>query len=122
MHWHRHSAAETIVALQSARAGLSGAEAARRLAEHGPNVIVEGGRRSWLALLVAQFLDVPILVLLGAVVIAVALQLAIIYLPVLNRLFHTQPLDAPALGVTFAGAVAVLMAVEFEKRIRRART
>lgn len=70
MHWHRHSAAEAIAALQSSREGLSGSEAARRLAEHGPNVIIEGGRRTWLALLGAQFLDVPILVLLGAAAIS----------------------------------------------------
>ena len=56
--------------LQSTRDGLSSEEAARRLSEHGPNVIVESARRSWLELLGAQFLDVPILVLLGAAAIS----------------------------------------------------
>jgi Ca2+-transporting ATPase len=70
MQWHRQSAAEVLAALESSKEGLSGEEASRRLAEHGPNVIVEGGRRSWLALLGSQFLDVPILVLLGAAAIS----------------------------------------------------
>jgi Ca2+-transporting ATPase len=60
--------------------------------------------------------------LLGAVAIAVAVQLAIIYVPVLNRLFHTRPLDAAELGLTIAAALAVFGAVEVEKWIRRTRT
>jgi Ca2+-transporting ATPase len=56
--------------LRTSREGLGSAEAARRLAEHGPNAIVEGKPRSALALLGAQFLDVPILVLIGAALIA----------------------------------------------------
>jgi Ca2+-transporting ATPase len=70
VQWHRQSATEALGVLQSTRDGLSSEEAARRLSEHGPNVIVESARRSWLALLGAQFLDVPILVLLGAAVIS----------------------------------------------------
>jgi len=70
MHWHRRTAAEVMELLGTSKEGLGSAEAARRLREHGPNTIVEGNRRSWLALLGAQFLDVPILVLLGAALIA----------------------------------------------------
>jgi Ca2+-transporting ATPase len=70
MHWHQRSTAEVMALLETSAAGLGAAEAGRRLAEHGPNVIVEGRRRSWPALLAAQFLDVPILVLLGAAFIA----------------------------------------------------
>jgi Ca2+-transporting ATPase len=70
MHWHQRSSAEVMALLETSAAGLSAAEAGNRLAAHGPNVIVEGSRRSWPALLGAQFLDVPILVLLGAAFIA----------------------------------------------------
>jgi P-type Ca2+ transporter type 2C len=70
MHWHQRSSADVLAQLQTSAAGLSAAEAGRRLAEHGPNLIVEGRRRSWRALLAAQFLDVPILVLLGAAILA----------------------------------------------------
>lgn len=121
MHGHRHTAAEVIELLATSRAGLGSAEATRRLREHGPNTIVEGGRRSWLALLGAQFLDVPILVLLGAVLLAAILQLGIIYFPFLNRLFKTEPLNAAELMLTVAGAAAVFGVVEVEKWIRRSR-
>ncbi|HEY5559092.1 MAG TPA: cation-translocating P-type ATPase [Steroidobacteraceae bacterium] len=70
MHWHQRSSAEVMALLGTSAAGLSATEAGRRLEEHGRNVIVEGRRRSWPALLGAQFLDVPILVLLGAAFIA----------------------------------------------------
>jgi Ca2+-transporting ATPase len=57
--------------------------------------------------------------LLGAVLLAVALQLAIIYLPVMNALFRTAPLSLAELALTFAGAVLVFIAVEIEKQLRR---
>jgi Ca2+-transporting ATPase len=70
MHWHQRSCAEAMRLLDTSARGLSTVESRRRLAEHGPNTIVEGRSRSWLALLGAQFLDIPILVLLGAAFIA----------------------------------------------------
>jgi Ca2+-transporting ATPase len=70
MHWHRRTVDEVMALLATSREGLAGDEAARRLATHGPNTILEGKPRSWLALLGAQFIDVPILVLVGAAVIA----------------------------------------------------
>lgn len=60
--------------------------------------------------------------LLGAVLLTVALQLAIIYMPALNGLFGTQPLAAAELGLAFAGALCVMVAVEIEKAIRRRRS
>jgi Ca2+-transporting ATPase len=57
--------------------------------------------------------------LLAAVLIAVALQLAIIYVPALNALFGTQALAPAELGLTFTGAAIVFAAVEVEKRLRR---
>jgi Ca2+-transporting ATPase len=70
MHWHRQSAAEVMGRLGSSRDGLSSGEAARRLVESGPNMIVDATSHSWLASLAAQFLDVPILLLLGAAAVA----------------------------------------------------
>jgi magnesium-transporting ATPase (P-type) len=107
--------------LETSRQGLGSAEAARRLAKHGPNTIAEAARRPWLASLATQFLDVPVLLLLGAVAIAVALQLAIIYLPAFNRLFRTEPLPLHELGLTLAAAALVFAAVELEKWVRRRR-
>jgi Ca2+-transporting ATPase len=70
MPWHRLPPDQVLARLHSARTGLAGDEARRRLAEHGPNVIAEAEPRTWLMLAAAQFLDVPILVLLGAAAIA----------------------------------------------------
>jgi Ca2+-transporting ATPase len=57
--------------------------------------------------------------LLGAVLLAIGLQLAIIYVPALNRLFRTEPLAAPELAIAFGGAALVFGAVEIEKWVRR---
>jgi Ca2+-transporting ATPase len=59
--------------------------------------------------------------LLGAVVLTVALQLAVVYLPPLNALFHTVPLPAADLALCVATAFVVLGAVEIEKWVRRRR-
>ncbi len=50
--------------------GLTGAEAASRLARHGPNAIQEGEKRSPWRMLLDQFTDFMIIVLLAAAVIS----------------------------------------------------
>jgi len=57
--------------------------------------------------------------LLGAVVLTVALQLAVIYVPALQSLFRTAPLDPAELLMCFALAGVVLVAVEAEKWLVR---
>jgi Ca2+-transporting ATPase len=57
--------------------------------------------------------------LLGAVTLTVLLQLAVVYVPALNTLFSTVPLTPLQLGVCFAAAAAILVAVEIEKWARR---
>jgi Ca2+-transporting ATPase len=59
--------------------------------------------------------------LLGAVILTVLLQLAVVYVPALNPLFGTMPLTAPQLAGTFLAAVVILLAVEVEKWYRRRR-
>lgn len=59
--------------------------------------------------------------LLGAVLLSVGLQLAVIYAPPLQRLFHTQALSALELGVCFALPLVVFAAVEADKALRRRR-
>ena len=53
--------------------------------------------------------------LLGAVVVTAALQVAILYVPALNRIFKTAPLDAPELALCVIGAGMIFVAVEIEK-------
>ena len=57
--------------------------------------------------------------LLGAVGLTVALQLAAIYVPALNRVFKTEALSAAELALALAAAGLVFMAVEVEKALKR---
>jgi Ca2+-transporting ATPase len=57
--------------------------------------------------------------LLGAVVLTVILQLAVIYLPGLNLIFKTQALSLAELAICFLLPLIVLLAVEGEKWLRR---
>jgi P-type Ca2+ transporter type 2C len=60
--------------------------------------------------------------LLGAVALMVTLQLAVIYAPILNRLFNTQPLRAVELAWTVVSGSIIFLAVELEKWFRRKKT
>ncbi|MGI9477920.1 MAG: cation-translocating P-type ATPase [Hyphomicrobiaceae bacterium] len=57
--------------------------------------------------------------MIGAVLVAAALQLMIIYLPPLNAIFHTQPLPAFDLAVCVGLSALSLVAVEIEKWLIR---
>jgi Ca2+-transporting ATPase len=57
--------------------------------------------------------------LLGAVVLTFALQMATIYVPVLNRIFKTEPLSLIELCITLAASSLVFCAVEIEKICKR---
>ena len=71
---HSQPAAACLAALDADAAGLNGAEAARRLAQHGPNRLPEARARGPLRRFVAQFHNVLIYVLLGASVVTAGLQ------------------------------------------------
>ncbi|GMV24356.1 MAG: hypothetical protein AMXMBFR58_03870 [Phycisphaerae bacterium] len=49
-----------------------------------------------------------------------AVQFAFAHVPVINRLFHTAPLDAGAWARVLLAGAGVLVIVEAEKAIRRA--
>jgi P-type Ca2+ transporter type 2C len=89
-NWHALPAEEALHRLKSdTRAGLSAAEAKSRLAQNGRNVLVEKARRSLLRMLLDQFSDFMILVLIAAAVISgligdVKDTIAIIVIVVLN--------------------------------------
>lgn len=57
--------------------------------------------------------------LLLAVVFTVLLQLAVIYMPALNKFFHTQPLTAVELLATAGVSCIVFVVVEIEKAVKR---
>jgi len=68
--WHCIEAEEALQCLKTSASGLTTAEARQRLAEHGPNTIPEKRRRSLLVMLLGQFTDVMIVVLLLAALVA----------------------------------------------------
>ena len=57
--------------------------------------------------------------MLGAVTLALILQLSLVYVPYLNSIFHTQPLPLFDLVVCMLVSSTVLIAVEFEKGLVR---
>jgi Ca2+-transporting ATPase len=57
--------------------------------------------------------------LLGSVVLTFLLQMATLYVPALNEIFHTQPLTASELGICLALSSVVFFSVELEKLLVR---
>ena len=56
--------------------------------------------------------------LLGAVLLTGGLQLMVIYLPLANEIFHTQPLSLNELGICVGASALLFHAVEFEKWLK----
>ncbi len=68
--WHGMNTEEVLLHLESSVAGLTSEEAQRRLAEHGLNIIPEKQQRSMGFILLGQFTDFMIVVLLLAALIS----------------------------------------------------
>lgn len=89
-HWHTLSADETAQQLETNhQTGLSAAKVAERIARHGPNALHETRGRSAWRMLIDQFTDFMILVLIGAAIVAgvvgdVEDTVAIIVIVILN--------------------------------------
>ncbi len=88
--WYQKETSEVISLLNSdAEAGLSSAEARRRLAEHGPNELVERGLRSPWRILWEQLTGLMVVILIVAAVVSGVLgdwkdAIAILAIVVLN--------------------------------------
>ena len=72
-HWN--TPVEKVIEAQktSARAGLPSAEAARRLADHGPNAYAQAKRESVASQVLRQFRDISNVILLAAAALSLAL-------------------------------------------------
>ena len=68
--WHSFDAEVALHHLESSTEGLTTADAQHRLAKYGPNTIPEKRRRSLLMILLGQFGDFMIMVLLAAALIS----------------------------------------------------
>ena len=70
MRYETQEPRTVLAALQSDEAGLSQAEAARRLTEHGPNKLAEQKKPSLVARFFAQFKDPMTFILLAAAAVS----------------------------------------------------
>jgi len=71
--WHQQSAGQVLAQLGATIDGLTAAEAAKRLADNGPNALKESQRVSAWRILIAQFNSLMIWILLAAGAVAGAL-------------------------------------------------
>ncbi len=116
--WHCLSIGEALKQLGSSPAGLTSAEARLRLAQHGPNELVEKKKKTLFLMFLGQFTDFMILVLIAAAVISGIIgeasdTIAIIVILVLNAVLgFTQEFRAEkamaALKKMAASSAAVL--------------
>lgn len=60
--------------------------------------------------------------LFGAVVLSIVLQLAIIYVPFMNRIFRTGALTLFELAITLSASSLIFIVVEIEKLVKRRRS
>ena len=70
MNWHKLNIDETFKQLDTNQQGLSSIAAKEKLLQTGPNELQEGKKKSIALMLLAQFKDVVILILLAAAIIA----------------------------------------------------
>jgi Ca2+-transporting ATPase len=70
MNWHRLNIPEVFELLGTNQQGLSTNTAEEKLLQFGPNELQEGKKKSIVGMLVAQFKDVMILILLAAAIIS----------------------------------------------------
>ncbi len=73
--WYKQDVADTLEELKTSHDGLSSGEAARRLAEVGPNQLDERAGRTKLEVFLGQFKDTMVIVLLVAAAISFVLAL-----------------------------------------------
>jgi len=70
MNWHRLNIQETFELLSTNQDGLSASAAEAKLLETGPNELDEGKKKSIAGILLAQFKDVMIIILMAAAIIS----------------------------------------------------
>lgn len=128
--WHSLESDDVLQRLESLASGLSKAQAQKRLIEHGPNAIPEKRQRSLLIILLGQFADFMIIVLLMAALISGFIgelqdTIAILVIVLLNAIIGTvqefraeravaalRAMSAPEAHVLRDGQAITLAAVE----------
>jgi len=116
--WHSQSVADVLAAMQTPAEGLSAAEAAKRLAAHGPNRLPEPPRAGPIARFLRQFHNLLIYVLLAAAAVTL-LQFGFTYAPFMESLFDTRPIGILDGLLVVAMGPLLLALLELEKRVLR---
>lgn len=91
-NWYNVGKSQLIQHFNTFEEGLSGAEAEKRIAEYGANVLLQKNQRSLFNIVFAQFSDFMIIVLLLAAIISALIgelqdTLAILFIVLVNALF-----------------------------------
>jgi Ca2+-transporting ATPase len=91
VNWHQSEIDQTLERLKSSTGGLSIQEAADRLQEYGPNELKETKKKTLFMMLLDQFMDFMILILVAAAVVSgiigeLADTIAIVVIVVLNAI------------------------------------
>src|SRR5512137_847662 len=73
MRWHSLALDDVLVRLDAPAQGLSAKEAAKRLEKYGPNELKEKPRPTFLKLVLAQFNNFIVILLIGASLISAML-------------------------------------------------
>ena len=128
--WHNIETDEALQRLGSSPTGLTTADAQQRFAEHGPNAIPEKRHRSLMVMLLRQFADFMIVVLLAAALISGIIgepqdTIAILVIVILNAIIGAvqefraehavaalRQMAAPEAQVLRDGQVVTLVASE----------
>lgn len=69
-NWYQMSQAQVMKTKETSGEGISGAEAAKRLKQYGPNILEEGKKKSLLQVFGEQFLDLLVIILIIVAVIS----------------------------------------------------
>lgn len=72
-NWHAKGAEQVFSALETGKNGLSNDVAAERLDSHGKNVLQEGEKKTLFGIILSQFKNLMIIVLLAAAIVSAAL-------------------------------------------------
>ncbi len=91
MNWHQKDIEDILEGLSSSRSGLSEVEAGKRLRKYGANILEEKKKRTAFMMLLTQFKDFMILVLIAAAILSGIIgelsdTIAIIVIVILNAI------------------------------------
>lgn len=89
--WHTHSINEVFSKLSTSEKGLTNSEVAKKLSEYGENVLTEKKKRSVFQMLLSQFKDLMILILIAAAIVSAVVgdvtdMIVILIIVVLNAI------------------------------------